>query len=74
MTAIDARALDNYALRWAAQNGHTEVLVEFRLGWGLTAIDARALDNYALRMAAEKGHIQVLDEFRLGWGLDVNVH
>ena len=69
VTMDGIRAHDNDVLRVAAENGHTEVLVELRLGWKLTAADARAKNNYALKMAAYNGHTEVLVELRVGWGL-----
>ena len=54
LTADDARADDNYALRLAAENGHLEELSCLHDTFGLTDVDARAGDNYALRLSAEK--------------------
>ena len=69
LTADDARSKDNYALRWAAKNGHVEILRFLKDVFGLTADDTRDRDNHALILAAENGHVDVLkvlvDEFQI---------
>ena len=72
ITVTQIRTDDNIVFRVAAKNGHTKVLVELRVGWGLSAADARANDNYALRMAAQNGHTQVLAELRVGFKLNAD--
>ena len=71
LTDVDARADDNYALRYAAENGHLEVLKYLHNSFKLTAIDARARDNYALIYAAENGHVEVLKWLKEMFGLTV---
>ena len=51
LTADDARANDNEALRMAAANGHIDILRFLKKEFGLTADDAGADNNYALRLA-----------------------
>lgn len=69
LTAEDARANDNFALRQAACHGHVNVLALLHGTFGLTAVDARADDNWGLRQAARNGHVNVLDFLRSTWGL-----
>ena len=47
---------DNYAIRMASENGHTEV-VKLLLAAG---VDAKADGNYAIRMASDNGHVEVV--------------
>jgi len=47
---------DNYALRWASNNGHTEV-VKLLLNAGA---DVHAKDDEALRWASENRHTEVI--------------
>ena len=58
--AADARANDNFALRWASDNGHLAVVKYLYVGFGLTIADARANDNYALVLACRYGHLEVV--------------
>jgi len=59
LTAADARADDNLALRWAASNGHLPMCQWLTETFHLTAEDARADGNYALHCAAQNGHLAV---------------
>jgi hypothetical protein len=59
LTAADARAEDNKALRGVCANGHLAVAQWLAETFSLTAEDARANDNWALRMACENGHLAV---------------
>ena len=52
----DVTADDNYAIRWASENGHLEV-VKYLVQNGA---DVAADDNYAIRWAAKKGHLEVV--------------
>ena len=65
----DARANNNYALRWAARNGHVDVLRFLKDNFDLTDEDARTWNNYALRMAAYNGHLVVLCFLKNDFGL-----
>lgn len=69
LTAQDARANNNFALRKAAENGHVEVLTCLHDAFGLSADDAQADGNYALRMAAYNGHLEVLEYLHDTFGL-----
>jgi hypothetical protein len=60
LTIDDARAQNNFALRWACRCGHLAV-VDRLLELGLTLEDARAHDNYALCEACTKGHLEVVE-------------
>lgn len=61
----DIRYEDNFALRWAATNGHLHML-KFLKEMGLTIQDVRAEFNFALRHAASGGHLEVL-QFLKDW-------
>jgi hypothetical protein len=54
---VDPAAVDNYAFRYAAENGHLDV-VKF------LSLDKRAkpaaCNNYAIRRAASNGHLEVI--------------
>jgi hypothetical protein len=67
LTAQDARADNNYALMWAAHNGHVAALQALQQ-FGLTIEDVRTNNNCAVRWAAGNGHVPVLQLFR-EWGL-----
>lgn len=54
---IDITASDNYAIRWASENGHLAV-VELLLKHGA---DCTASDNYAIRWASYNGHLAVVE-------------
>ena len=53
---IDIHADDEYALRWASENGHLEV-VKLLLENGA---NVHAYNDYALRLASEYGHLDVV--------------
>jgi len=61
LTSDDARAEDNWALRFAAYNGHVDALKCLADLFGLTAADARAMDNEALRMAVHYGRVDAVE-------------
>ena len=52
----DIRANNDYALRWAAENGHLEVVKWLHQN----GANIRADNYYALRWAAERGHLEVV--------------
>mgnify|MGYP003317684001 CR=1 FL=1 len=56
----NAAAFDNMALRWAAGNGHLEV-VNRLLEIDAVRANAEARDNEALRWAAKNGHLEVVN-------------
>ena len=60
LTAANARADRNYALRTSCVNGHLEVAKWLVARFGLTASDARAKGNHALRGACENNHQKVI--------------
>ena len=68
-TIEDARALENYALRFATKNGHVDCLKYLSEGFGLTEEDARAMNNSALKIAARNGYLDCLTYLREGFGL-----
>jgi ankyrin repeat protein len=53
----DLQAQDDYALRWAAENGHLAV-VEYLVNQGA---NIHAQDDYALRMAMKHEHLDVVE-------------
>ena len=63
----DVHADDDYALRWASENGHLEV-VEFLVGIGF---DIHANNDYAFRIASENGHVEVV-KFLVKIGADIH--
>jgi hypothetical protein len=69
LTAADARAQDNAALRYICANGHLATAQWLVERFALTAADARAKNNQALRYACEGGHIAIaqwlVDRFEL---------
>jgi hypothetical protein len=60
LTAEDARAKNNYALRKACERGHLAIVRWLVDRFGLTAEDARAKNNYALRKARLNDHLAVV--------------
>ena len=52
----DITAQDDYAVRWAAKNGHLEI-VRYLFEKGA---DITAKNNYAVRLAACNGHLEVV--------------
>ena len=60
LTAADAQAGVNDALRWACSNSHLPMAQWLADRFGLTAADARAVDNFALRSACCNGHLPVV--------------
>jgi hypothetical protein len=63
----DIKCYDNYALRWAAGNGHLPVVQYLCEKFQLTMRDVRSWNNGALRNAASGGHlpvVQYLCEYR----------
>jgi hypothetical protein len=59
LTAADARADVNEALREACANGHLGMATWLADRFALTSADARSADNYALRWACAGGHLGV---------------
>lgn len=59
LTDKDCRSNDNWALRLASQNGHTEI-VKMLLEKGLTDEDCRSNNNWALRRASENCHTDIV--------------
>jgi hypothetical protein len=57
---IDGRAVENYALRKASENGHIDVVKYLVERFQLTVEDAQARSNYAFRHATCNGHLEVL--------------
>ncbi len=55
-TVAGARADDNYAFRWACENGHLAVAQWLTATFGLGAADARADNDDALIRAHFNGH------------------
>ena len=55
--AEDARADNNFALRWACRYGHLATAQWLTERFQLTAADARAEDNCALQCACGHGHL-----------------
>jgi ankyrin repeat protein len=51
----DPKALDSNALRWAAANGHLEIVKLL-----IPVSDPKAGGSYALRLAAENGHLEIV--------------
>lgn len=54
---VDPAARDNFAIRWASENGHVDV-VKLLLADG--RVDPAADDNYARRWASRNGHVGVV--------------
>ena len=52
----DITAENNYALNWASENGHLEV-VKYLVKKGA---NVTAANNYPLKWASEKGHLKVV--------------
>lgn len=48
---------DNYAICWAARNGHLEVVKYLAV---LPGVNLAAKDNHAIRMVASNGHLEVV--------------
>ncbi len=57
-SGVDPTADDDYAIKWAAIKGRTEVV---RLLLSDERVDPAADDNYAIRMAAYYGHTEVVE-------------
>jgi len=65
----DVHVADDWALKWAASNGHLDVvkcLVEL-------GADIHAVDDYALRWAAEYGHLSVV-KYLIEQGADIHAN
>merc|ERR1711991_127836 len=69
LTAEDARAENNFALRESCQNGHLSVVKYLKEEFGLTKEDAQADDNYALRESGGFGHFAVIKYLKENFGL-----
>ena len=57
VAGADPSADNNYAIQWASENSHAEVV---RLLLADTRVDPGANNNFAIRFASEKGHIEVV--------------
>ena len=51
----DPKINNNYALRWAAENGHLEIVKLL-----IPVSDPKAGGSYALQLAATKGHLEIV--------------
>ncbi len=69
LTAADARAFHNGALRRACRYGHLAVARWLVATFALTAADARAVDNAALRSACYNDHLAVAQWLTTTFGL-----
>lgn len=71
LTANDARARDNLALKLACQFGQADTIDALgRAPWNLTGDDIRAGENFVFRVACQDGHAVIVE--RLGrppWNL-----
>jgi hypothetical protein len=54
---VDPTAKDNYAIQYASENGHLEVV---KLLLEQPGVDPSADDNHAIRWASQKGHLEVV--------------
>ena len=57
----DVRFLDNWALRYACDNGHLNVVTYLHREIGLTVDDLRSDDNYALYTACKYDHLDIVE-------------
>jgi ankyrin repeat protein len=57
-SGVDPSAQDNCAIKWAARNGHTDVV---RLLLGDSRVEPSANYNLAIRQAAQNGHTEVVE-------------
>lgn len=64
---IDISENDNWAIQWAAENGHLEIVKLLTLS-GMA--DIKALDNRAIRLAANNGHLETV-KYLVDSGVDV---
>jgi surface antigen len=55
---VDPSAEDNYAIRWASQNGHLAVVERLLKD---ERVDSSANDNHAIRSSSEKGYVAVVE-------------
>ncbi len=54
---VNPAADNNYAIRWASQNGHLEVV---KILLNDKRVDPAAINNWAIQMASINGHIEVV--------------
>jgi ankyrin repeat protein len=59
----DPRANNDYAIQWATENGHLNV-VKYLVSKGC---DPRANNDYAIQWATENGHLNVVKYLKLLW-------
>jgi hypothetical protein len=59
-TADDARADDNFALRWACDRGHFRIVKWLVRTFDLTIDDIRTENNFALYWACHHGHFDIV--------------
>jgi len=57
LTPMDARSLDNYALRWACATGSRTTAAWLVTYFDLTAADVRSRDNWTLREVCGNSHL-----------------
>jgi hypothetical protein len=62
--------MDNWALRFACENGRLAAARWLADRFGLSAGDARAADNWAVRSACENGHLAVAQWLVERFGLE----
>jgi ankyrin repeat protein len=54
---INPSAVNNYTIRWASQNGHSEVV---KILLTDDRVDPSANDNFSIRWASQNGHLEVV--------------
>ncbi len=72
ITADDARARHNWAIRMACEYGQAGVLEYLHKTFDLTKEDARTEKNYALRVACTNGYIKIVQYLHRQFGLDTD--
>jgi hypothetical protein len=59
---IDPSANNNYAIRWASENGHTEIV---KLLLNDNRVDPSDANNKAIQLASENGHTEIVELLRV---------
>ena len=54
---VDLRSKDNYVIKWASRNGHTEIV---RLLLADPRVDPSVKNSIAIKWAAQNGHTEVV--------------